>query len=71
MTDRRPLGLPVFTSPAATEDAEPPAAQHGPPVEQGAQFLPPPGPPADQPPRPGRRSLAAWGLTFSDPFQQT
>lgn len=46
MTDRRPLGLPVSTSPAATGDAERPTAQRRPPVEQGAKFLPPPGLPA-------------------------
>jgi len=58
-------GSPAYTSPSATEDVEPSGAQRRLRVEQGATFLAPPCPPTDPPPYPGRRSLAAGGLTFS------
>ena len=68
MTDRRPLGLPLFRSPA-TEEAEPTDGQRRLPVEQGAQFLAPPAAENDAPPNRGRRSLGTGGLTFSAPNQ--
>ena len=67
MTDRRPLGLPVFTSSA--EDADPPATRRRLPVERGDMFLPSPSPEMDAPPSLGRRTLAAGGLPFSAPDQ--
>lgn len=70
MTEHRPPGLPVFTSPAAPEDIEPPAAQRPVPIEQGAQFLPPPSTETDPPPQPGRRSPAAGSPAFSTSEQQ-
>ncbi len=69
MANRRPLGLPLFTSPAATEDTEAPVARRL-PVERGAQFLPPPGPETNGPANPGRRLLAAGGLTFKTSEQE-
>ncbi|MED7947719.1 MULTISPECIES: hypothetical protein [unclassified Streptomyces] len=68
--DRRSLGLPAFSEPAA--DAPVPAQPGGRrllPVEQGADFRQPPGE-AVPAPAPARRSLAAGGLTFSDPERQ-
>ncbi|QMU77182.1 hypothetical protein GXW83_17185 [Streptacidiphilus sp. PB12-B1b] len=62
MTDRRPLGLPSFSEPAA-----PVAATDRPlvpPVDR-ALFQAPPPDPSDRP-APARRALAAGGLTFSD-----
>ncbi len=63
-TDRRPLGLPVFTSPHAEDTAEP-ASRRRLPVEQGARFLEPPAVAADASPRQARRVLGDGGLTFS------
>ncbi|MEV7930652.1 MULTISPECIES: hypothetical protein [unclassified Kitasatospora] len=67
--NRRSLGLPAFSEPAA--DAPAPAQSGGRqllPVEQGADFRQPPGETAPAP-APARRPLAA-GLTFSDPDRQ-
>ncbi len=62
MTERRPLGLPDFAQPLASA-----AAVDRPrllPVDR-AIFQAPPSDPVEPPP-PGRRALAAGGLTFSD-----
>jgi hypothetical protein len=66
MTDRGPLGLPEFSSPQA-KDAESRVVRRRLPVERGAQFLPPPSPETDPPPRPGRRVLDGRGLRFVEP----
>jgi hypothetical protein len=64
-TDRRALGLPAFSSPPE-ESTD--SGRRRLPIEQGADFRPPPGAAADAPPpRSARRSLAAGGLTFSAP----
>ncbi|GGV24050.1 hypothetical protein GCM10010495_44680 [Kitasatospora herbaricolor] len=65
--DRRSLGLPAFSEPAA--DIPVPARSGGPrppSVEQGADFRQPPGETVTEP-APARRPAAAEGLTFSHP----
>ncbi|MFC1431373.1 hypothetical protein ACEZDB_12030 [Streptacidiphilus sp. N1-3] len=62
MTERRPLGLPSFSQPLApVAFADRPRLL---PVDR-AVFQAPPSDPVEQP-TPGRRALAAGGLTFSD-----
>ncbi|WP_329611773.1 hypothetical protein [Kitasatospora herbaricolor] len=68
--DRRSLGLPAFSEPAA--DIPLPARPGGRrplPVEQGADFRQPPGETVTEP-APARRPFTADGLTFSDPDRQ-
>lgn len=65
--DQRPLRAP-FSEPA-TDTAAPAQGQRRPPVEQGADFRPPPSPDVAAP-RPARRPLGPGGgagLSFSDP----
>jgi hypothetical protein len=74
MTDRRPLGPPVFCSPATEETESTDDQGRGPlgrlvPLEQGAHFLAPPATETAPPPSQGRRPLGAGGLTFSAPDQ--
>jgi hypothetical protein len=69
MIDRRPLGLPEFSSPQA-EDDERPAARRRLPVERGAQFLAPPASETDASVPCSRRTLGDGGLSFSAPDQQ-
>ena len=60
---RRPLGLPAFSQPATAPEPGPVRARLL-PVDR-AVFQAPPSDPVEQP-APGRRVLAAGGLTFSD-----
>ncbi|GGV27237.1 hypothetical protein GCM10010495_49170 [Kitasatospora herbaricolor] len=65
--DRRSLGLPAFSEPAADLPVLARSGGSGPPtVEQGADFRQPPGETVTEP-VPVRRPLAAEGLTFSHP----
>ncbi|GJF30511.1 hypothetical protein KNE206_32110 [Kitasatospora sp. NE20-6] len=65
--DRRSLGLPVFSEPAAELPLPAQSGGRRPlPVEQGAAFREPPGEDVAVP-VPVRRPLAVDGLTFSDP----
>jgi hypothetical protein len=60
--DRRPLGLPEFSAPAA--DRPTAGDRRRPPQVDRALFLPPPS--TELPVSPVRRQLAGGGLTFSD-----
>ncbi|WP_280701370.1 hypothetical protein [Kitasatospora sp. GP82] len=65
-TDRRSLGLPVFSE-SATDGSVPAQAdgRRPSPVEQGADFRQPPGEDVAAPST-ARRNFAAGGPTFSD-----
>lgn len=66
MTDRRPLGLPDFSEAAPTNT--PTDMQRLLPIER-AVFQSPPPDASERTPL-ARRSLAAGGLTFSDPVNE-
>ncbi|MFI6844333.1 hypothetical protein ACIBJD_06675 [Kitasatospora sp. NPDC050467] len=72
--DRRSLGLPAFSEPAADAPVPAQSGVRPPlPVAQGADFRQPPGETATDPapaPAPVRHRLAAGGPTFSDPARQ-
>ncbi|GAA1227303.1 hypothetical protein GCM10009665_17270 [Kitasatospora nipponensis] len=71
--DRRSPGLPVFSEPAtdtAASAAAPSGVRQVPPVEQGADFRPPPTDDLPEPAAAAHRPQSTGGLTFSDPERQ-